>query len=113
MNLPGTSLWQRAGIWFLSLLPIEWLLRSVPHGSGHSRGASSRSFTRAVMASIGRFPGKLIPAGTEVAALNGRSRSGQRLARHIAPEHFAIASSHASAKGERMEARTPNGYAAR
>jgi putative cardiolipin synthase len=23
---PGTSFWQRAGIWFLSLLPIEWLL---------------------------------------------------------------------------------------
>ena len=23
---PGTSLWQRAGVWFLSLLPIEWLL---------------------------------------------------------------------------------------
>jgi putative cardiolipin synthase len=23
---PGTSLWQRTGIWFLSLLPIEWLL---------------------------------------------------------------------------------------
>jgi putative cardiolipin synthase len=23
---PGTSFWQRAGVWFLSLLPIEWLL---------------------------------------------------------------------------------------
>lgn len=23
---PGTSYWQRTGIWFLSLLPIEWLL---------------------------------------------------------------------------------------
>jgi cardiolipin synthase C len=23
---PGTNFWQRAGIWFLSLLPIEWLL---------------------------------------------------------------------------------------
>jgi putative cardiolipin synthase len=23
---PGTNFWQRAGVWFLSLLPIEWLL---------------------------------------------------------------------------------------
>jgi cardiolipin synthase C len=23
---PGTSVWQRAGVWFLALLPIEWLL---------------------------------------------------------------------------------------
>jgi cardiolipin synthase C len=23
---PGTNVWQRAGVWFLSLLPIEWLL---------------------------------------------------------------------------------------
>jgi cardiolipin synthase C len=23
---PGTSFWQRAGVWFLSLLPIDWLL---------------------------------------------------------------------------------------
>jgi putative cardiolipin synthase len=23
---PGTSFWQRAGVWFLSMLPIEWLL---------------------------------------------------------------------------------------
>jgi putative cardiolipin synthase len=23
---PGTSFWQRAGVWFLSVLPIEWLL---------------------------------------------------------------------------------------
>jgi putative cardiolipin synthase len=23
---PGTSFWPRAGVWFLSLLPIEWLL---------------------------------------------------------------------------------------
>lgn len=23
---PGTSLWQRAGLWFMSVLPIEWLL---------------------------------------------------------------------------------------
>jgi putative cardiolipin synthase len=23
---PGTSAWQRARIWFLSLLPVEWLL---------------------------------------------------------------------------------------
>ncbi len=23
---PGASLWQRATVWFLSLLPIEWLL---------------------------------------------------------------------------------------
>jgi putative cardiolipin synthase len=23
---PGTSSWQCAGVWFLSLLPIEWLL---------------------------------------------------------------------------------------
>ena len=23
---PGTSFWQRAGVWFLSLFPIEWLL---------------------------------------------------------------------------------------
>lgn len=23
---PGTSFWQRAGVWFVSLLPIEWLL---------------------------------------------------------------------------------------
>jgi hypothetical protein len=22
---PGTSFWQRAGVWFLSLFPIEWL----------------------------------------------------------------------------------------
>jgi putative cardiolipin synthase len=23
---PGTSFWQRAGVWLMSLLPIEWLL---------------------------------------------------------------------------------------
>jgi putative cardiolipin synthase len=23
---PGTSFWQRARVWFLSLLPVEWLL---------------------------------------------------------------------------------------